>query len=97
MFAVFLIVNASSTSLDVWLVGLHTTVTLGQSTWCCSVQACSANGDELKSACLIAHLCSSKKVLELLDHLNSIEDSINFTVEVEEKGQLPFLDVLLTH
>ena len=33
----------------------------------------------------------------MLDHLNSIEDSINFTVEVEKDSQIPFLDVLLTH
>lgn len=37
------------------------------------------------------------KVESLLQHLNGIEDSIQFTVEVESNGQIPFLDVLLTH
>ena len=31
-----------------------------------------------------------EKVPEVVDHLDSIEDSINFTVEVEENSQLPF-------
>ena len=38
-----------------------------------------------------------EKVSELLDHLNSIEDSINFTVEIEKNSKIPFLDILLTH
>ena len=38
-----------------------------------------------------------ERVSELLDHLNSIKDSINFTVEVEKDNQIPFLDILLTH
>ena len=35
------------------------------------------------------------RVQDLLHHLNGIEESIKFTVEVESNGQLPFLDVLL--
>ena len=37
------------------------------------------------------------KVECLLQHLNGTEDSIQFTVEVESNGQIPFLHVLLTH
>jgi len=61
MFVVLPIVNASSTSLVVWSLGLETTATLDQSTWCRSVHTCSASGDidALKSACLMARLCSS--------------------------------------
>jgi len=42
-FVVLLIVNASSTSLVVWSLGLETTTTLDQSTWCSSVHTCSAS------------------------------------------------------
>ena len=34
----------------------------------------------------------SDNVNHFLDHLNSIETSIQFTFEVEERGSLPFLD-----
>ena len=36
-------------------------------------------------------------VQKFLDHLNGVEQSICFTVEVESDGKLPFLDVLLRH
>ena len=35
------------------------------------------------------------RVQDLLHHLNGIEESIKFMVEVESNSQLPFLDVLL--
>ena len=38
------------------------------------------------------------KIQELTDHLNQADESrnIKFTVEVEENGKLPVLDVLMT-
>ena len=38
------------------------------------------------------------KIQELTEHLNQADDSgnIKFTVEVEEDGKLPVLDVLMT-
>ena len=35
-------------------------------------------------------------VQDLLQHINGIEESINFTVEVECEGHIPFLDVLIS-
>jgi predicted GIY-YIG superfamily endonuclease len=35
------------------------------------------------------------KLYEFLDHINSIHPKIQFTMEMEENGKLPFLDVLL--
>ena len=37
------------------------------------------------------------KVESLLQHLNGVEEGIQFTVEVESNGQILFLDVLLNH
>ena len=39
----------------------------------------------------------ASSVQGFLDHLNSVEPSICFTVEVESGSKLPFLDVLLRH
>ena len=35
------------------------------------------------------------KLQEFISHLNGVEPSIQFTVETELEGKLPFLDVLL--
>ena len=48
--------------------------------------------------CYVDDTCTalpSHCINEFLDHLNSVEPSIQFTVEVESNGRLPFLDVLL--
>ena len=37
----------------------------------------------------------ASRVQEFLSHLNGVEPSIQFMVEVESEGKLPFLDVLL--
>ena len=37
----------------------------------------------------------ANRLQELVDHLNGVEPSIQFTVEMESEGKLPFLDVLL--
>ena len=39
----------------------------------------------------------SYRIDEFLNHLNSVELSIQLTVEIEPSGRLPFLDVLLGH
>ena len=36
-------------------------------------------------------------VNKLFDHLNSRHKNIQFTVEVEQDGQLPVMDMLLNH
>ena len=36
------------------------------------------------------------RVQDLLQHLNGIEESINFIVEVENEGCIPFLDVVIS-
>ena len=38
---------------------------------------------------------STSNVQQFLDYLNGVEPSIQFTVELESDGKLPFLDVLL--
>ena len=39
----------------------------------------------------------SHRINEFLDNLNNVEPSIQFTVEIESNGKLPFLDSLLEH
>ena len=43
----------------------------------------------------ICTVVPKQRVLHLLQHLNGIEGSIQFTVELESDGRLPFLDVLM--
>ena len=46
----------------------------------------------------VADTCAvlpASRVQEFLIHLNGVEPSIQFTVEMESEGKLPFLDVLL--
>ena len=44
----------------------------------------------------VRSIVKKKHIVEgLLDHLNSQHENINFTVEVENGGQLSFMDVLL--
>ena len=39
----------------------------------------------------------ASRVHEFLNHLNGVEPSIQFTVDVEPEDKLPFLDALLQH
>ena len=50
--------------------------------------------------CFVDYTCTalpSHCIDEFLNHLNSVELSIQLTVEIESNGRLPFLDVLLDH
>ena len=50
--------------------------------------------------CFVDDTCTvvpKERVQDLLIHLNSIEESIQFTCEMESNGCLPFLDVLMLH
>ena len=45
----------------------------------------------------IVYQHSEEKFSEFLNHINNIIPSIKFTVEYEENGKIPFLDVLVMH
>lgn len=47
---------------------------------------------------MIATFCVMEKrhIEAFLDHLNSVRPTIQFTMELEDDGTLPFLDTLLT-
>ena len=34
-----------------------------------------------------------EKLMDFLNHLNGMHNNINFTMEIEEEGYLPFLDI----
>lgn len=57
--------------------------------------------DEIRvRKCYVDDRCTalpSHCIDEFLNHLNSVEPSIQFTVEVKLNGILPFLELLLEH
>ena len=50
--------------------------------------------------CYVDDTCTalpSDQIPTFISHLNSIEPNIQFTMEPEQDGELPFLDTLITH
>ena len=50
--------------------------------------------------CCVDNTCTalpSDQIPTFISHLNSIEPNIQFTMEPEQDGELPFLDTLITH
>jgi hypothetical protein len=64
------------------LMGQPTSPSAGFATW----MTHSSSGHMVYASCQ-----------EFLDHLNSIHENIQFTMEMERDGHLPFLDIVIYH